>query len=559
MTASRTPRRIPRRVVIEVVTLAILAFTVLYRFNTLGGALGGFDNDHFVPFAYAKQVEAGEQPLRDFAGAGLQGAWPSLTFELSAWAQRMMGESLRSEALLSVIGLALAAAVTFRAAALVAPLPVAAGMTALSVLIEPKLYSYPKVLVLALAAWLCARYARERTAWLAVALGALTAAAFLFRHDFSVYVATGAVTAIAIAAGGAWRRALTHAAAYVVIILICLAPSAWFVSQYAGLGAYFEDSLFAVRQESRRTSRIERGVVWTAEDGRRLTPESFLDAPQNAAWWLFYASAALPVLVLAGAAVRKDDRARLWPAVAPSAVMALLVVPSFLRGNTAARVSDLAPLMAVLWAVALLVPFRATRWRAPAIAFAAVTVIACAATAQSVWTVGNVRSELDTSGWSDSPGKIGSQAARRWDELGALPAAYWSGEPSSASLRAVQYLHQCTAPEDRVIVLSYQPELLPLADRRFGGGGFGLVPGLLFLYRNQASMIGRWRREAVPIVLMQTGPEDATEIPFVLEYLRARYREAGTIDLDGGPVTVFADTGRTPVRTFGASGLPCFR
>jgi hypothetical protein len=186
-------------------------------------------------------------------------------------------------------------------------------------------------------------------------------------------------------------------------------------------------------------------------------------------------------------------------------------------------------------------------------------VSACAATAQSVWTVGNVRSELDTSGWSDSPGKIGSQAARRWDELGALPAAYWSGEPSSASLRAVQYLHQCTAPEDRVIVLSYQPELLPLADRRFGGGGFGLVPGLLFLYRNQASMIGRWRREPVPIVLMQTGPEDETEIPFILEYLRARYRNVGTIDLDGGPVAVFADTGRTPVRTFGASNLPCFR
>jgi hypothetical protein len=549
--------RIPPRGRVHLVALAILVFTALYRFNTLGGALGGFDNDHFVPFAYAKQVESGEQPLRDFAGAGLQGAWPSLTFELSAWAQRLMGESLRSEAVLSVLGLALAAAATCYAAALVAPLTVAAGVTALSVLIEPKLYSYPKVLVLALAAWLCARYAGDRRASLAVALGVLTAAAFLFRHDFAVYVAAGALTAIA--CGGAWRRALLHAAGYAAVTAICLAPSAWFVSKHAGLGTYLQDSIFAVRQESRRTSRIERGVVWAGEDGARLTPLTFLDEPQNAGWWLFYANAGLPLLVLAGAALRKEDRASLWPAVAPSAVMALLVVPSFLRGNTAARVSDLAPLMAVLWAAALVVPFRAARWRPAAIAFAVVTVLACAATAQSVWTVGNVRSELDTSGWSDSAGKIVRQAARRWDELGVLPTAYWSGEPASASLRAVQYLHECTAPDDRVIVLSYQPELLPLSGRRFGGGGFGMVPGLLFLYRNQATMIGRWRRETVPIVLMQTGPEDATEIPFILEYLHARYREAGTIDLDGGPVTVFADTGRTPVRTFGASKLPCFR
>ena len=46
---------------------------------------------------------------------------------------------------------------------------------------------------------------------------------------------------------------------------------------------------------------------------------------------------------------------------------------------------------------------------------------------------------------------------RRWRELGELPAAYWVGEAASRSLRAVQYLHLCTLPEDRVIVLSAGP------------------------------------------------------------------------------------------------------
>src|SRR5688572_32019310 len=90
-----------RALVRTIVAVLLLALTCLYRFNTLGGRFAGFDNDHFVPFAYAKQVEAGEQPLRDFDGLGLQGAWPSLTYEMSALVQRWFGDNLRSEALLT--------------------------------------------------------------------------------------------------------------------------------------------------------------------------------------------------------------------------------------------------------------------------------------------------------------------------------------------------------------------------------------------------------------------------------------------------------------------------
>ena len=90
--------------------VAVVAF--LYRFNTLGGTLGGFDNDHFVHFSRAIQMVHGEQPLRDFVDAGLQGGWPSLTYCASAWAQRIWGDSLLGEAYLTVGALAVAAAVT---------------------------------------------------------------------------------------------------------------------------------------------------------------------------------------------------------------------------------------------------------------------------------------------------------------------------------------------------------------------------------------------------------------------------------------------------------------
>ena len=103
-----TSSRIPRPVVISIVAILLFGGVFLYRFNTLGGAYGGFDNDHFLHFVHAKQVEAGEQPLRDFLDAGLQGARPSLTYELSAAAQRYLGDNLRSEALLTASGHTLA-------------------------------------------------------------------------------------------------------------------------------------------------------------------------------------------------------------------------------------------------------------------------------------------------------------------------------------------------------------------------------------------------------------------------------------------------------------------
>ena len=49
----RPPRRL---ILILVVAVLLFGWTFLYRFNTLGGALGGFDNDHFVRVMLAKQV-----------------------------------------------------------------------------------------------------------------------------------------------------------------------------------------------------------------------------------------------------------------------------------------------------------------------------------------------------------------------------------------------------------------------------------------------------------------------------------------------------------------------
>ena len=136
--------------IVAIVAALLFLFVACYRFNTLGGALGGFDTDPLRPVSLATQVEAGERLLRDFLD-GVQGAPPALTYDLSALAQRTLGDNLRSEAILTVVGVAVAAAVTFVAATYVAPWPVALVAATFSALLSPKLYGYPKVLVLAVA------------------------------------------------------------------------------------------------------------------------------------------------------------------------------------------------------------------------------------------------------------------------------------------------------------------------------------------------------------------------------------------------------------------------
>ena len=64
----------------------------------------------------------------------------------------------------------------------------------------PRLYSYPKIVLYALAVlgwWACVR--RPAPSRLA-ALGVLTAIAFLFRHDHGVYIGVGTATLLAASA-----------------------------------------------------------------------------------------------------------------------------------------------------------------------------------------------------------------------------------------------------------------------------------------------------------------------------------------------------------------------
>ena len=223
------------------VACALGAFACIYRFNTMGGSFGGFDNDHFVHFAYAKQLQAGERPLIDFVDVLLQGAWPPLTLGVSALGQQWLGDNLRSEAIVTIGAIGLAVALTFLAASALTRIGWALAATLVSVFVAPTLYNYPKVLVLAAVSVLIVLYAKRPTAARVVGAAGLTAVAFLFRHDLAVYAGIGILTVFAWT--GDRRRAVRHTSWYVALTLVLLTPSLLYVQRHYGLATYMREGL----------------------------------------------------------------------------------------------------------------------------------------------------------------------------------------------------------------------------------------------------------------------------------------------------------------------------
>lgn len=537
---------------------AVLVFVVvaLYRFNTLGGAFGGFDNDHFLSFIYGKHVQDGEQPLRDFLDAGLQGARPALVYELSAAAQRAFGNTLRSEALLTVTGVALGATATFAAGSVLAPWPVALVTALLSAFIGPKLYSYPKVLALAVAAFLVVRYAAKPTWKGTIAVGLWAAVAFLFRHDLAAYCLLGFVLTIAVAHRRAIATGALRVAACVAIAAVALAPSLWWIERYAGLGAYFRNGLALGRQEVGRTYL----AGWPVPRFDCGAASELFRCGDNAEAWVYYLILTLSVaaIVVGLRALRRDtEDGASGVALVSLGAVSLVVWVILLRGGLEGRFGDMAPVAAVLGA---LLAGRAIVGRrlASTLAWGSVALVLAGVTSAAVWAMQDVASELRLSGLTRSPLAVVARTRRVSADLGALPASVWSSDDTDPTMQAVRYLRSCTRPTDRVLVMAYAPEVIVFADRRFAGGRAAFVPGFFMTEQHARLTLARLAVESAPIALVESDSHYES-FPLIGEYMRARYEDAGTLVIGGDrTLRVMVDRTRVPASTRSA-GRPCFQ
>jgi hypothetical protein len=499
---------------------------------------------------------AREQPLRDFVDAELRGAWPALTYAVSAWAQQLGGRTLLPEAYLTVGLLALAHALVFVLALdLSRRWTVGLLAAAATIATMPKLYNYPKVLALVFGVWAVRAAAHKPTTRRLALAGAATAAAVLFRHDLGIYVAAAMGAALTVRDIDRWRLLVRHVAIYGAATIACLLPSVIWVQVYEGVPEYIRHAAASVAAEQGRTNL-------------RLPPidVSMPLAAGNlevAGYYLFWAVPLVAAAVLLprlaswrGPRLTREERATAIGLL----VMAALANVSFLRANLAERFSD------AVVAVALLAAWTAgaaALWRSALVRRLVVIapIVLLAGMLASNYMLSEVGRELDTSGLSDSWEEIARRYGVVRGELRRMPPVAWSGAEAQGTLVAARYVAECTRPTDRLLGIGPVHEIHVFARRGFAAGQAMFKLSLYTSIAHQRRALDRLRAQSVPIVIA-----DAEEYgyfddlyPFIAEHLTARYRDAGSIGVDGRPrFRVLVDADREPTRTDPVLGLPCF-
>src|SRR5438552_2363831 len=508
-------RRVTRNVAMAV---GLVAFG--FRFTTVRD----LTNDHYMHLAWAQQLLFGQLPGRDFVDPGMP-----LMYALSAIVQWIWPGPF-SEATLSCILLALAAAATFL---VVTDLTgsITLGVTAplFEIALEPRLYSYPKILVPAVALLLIQRYLRQPSRRRLVYLALWTAVAVLLRHDLGVYAAAGIGTALIVFNVSDWKRTARILVEYAAAVILIMSPYVIFVQWSEGITEHLHEALeFAKGEAHQRFLSPPAFPFWSAAGG--LASWSRMDC----AVFLFYAAHLLAIGALVLLVRSKEPTSDRRPVAAAGAAMLLMYLVVVLRHPIDSRVPDVAALFAIMGAWVL----ADTRRRgAPAFAIAITVAIASAA---RVWMLGDVGDRIKETRIAEGLGTV-ERTVESVKETGTV----WPWErfwPAGELPAAVRYLHACTTRDDAMLLTWAAPEYYYFAQRRFGAGhALFLPPDAFTTAHDQERMLARIRRERIPVILINESRNDefATAYPEVERYIRDSYVPVGEFEIrDGSRVAI---------------------
>ena len=514
-------------------------------------------NDHYLYLSAAQQILLGDMPDRDFVEPGML-----LQFLVSA-AGQAVAPGPSTEAILTAGFLAMAAAATCVGVSWLTGSIVAGGSAALlQVVIEPRLYSFPKILVPAVLLVLALRYARRPNRPALFLLALWVVAAFLFRHDIGTYAGVAAVVCVAMAARTAAGAARAGAALSTAVLLLLL-PYFAYLEWGGGVVGHVHGSIEFAKAEAHQF-RFDWPVLGFGASG---PADSALPwSKDDAAAFLFYCAYALPLvsmLLLGRAEYRRNVVVR--SAVGSAVVMGVFYAAILLRHPLVVRVQDLAAVYAILgaWCVVALIhvarawrPAVASPWR---ILLQGLVAVALAALLISVDVLDQTREKLQDMRVLRSAGTTLERArqvitgGREWPWR-----RYWPAGP----LDPIQYLDACTRPEDRIWVTWLAPEYYVFARRGFGAGLPSFqVPHSHTVPEDQAQMIARLDRDAVPIVLINESArsEFAGAYPQLDEYLRSRYwSPSGSFTIyDGSLISIVVRRGLRATSAYGSEAWPC--
>jgi hypothetical protein len=494
----------------RLVAVAVGGATAAFRLLTFSA----LENDHYVVLARAHQVLAGDLPVLDFEDPG----YP-LTYLLSALAAHLFGPSLAVEAVLDIVVVSIAAALTVVLAHHASgSLIVALAAAAVEVALYPRLYNAPKLFVPIAAIAFGWRYSASPTTTRLLALGVWTGLAFLVRHDFILYIGAASLVLIRGTGGDTATPTRRRIAIYAIAVTAVVLPWVVYVQWAAGVPAYVASAARFTLAEAQRTG------------GGTSAP--------------FYALVLLPVVVLAMSG-RPGGRGDGRPPLAPidvrfAAALSLLMNLVFLRDVVWTRLPDVAGLAVLLlaWLAGRLVRSRILAWTGAAVLAASAAVVALALARQGYGV--------------PMPADVIPHVRRVADRMADDGRTFDAGKPAT---RAAQYVKRCTAPSARVLVGGFAPEIPVLAGRPFAGGVPDFLPGYYESPVEVERTIARLERRPPAVAIMMEGSAPfVTKWPAVAAWLRARGFEERDGARIGPGITVWARPGEPSDPD---TGLPC--
>ena len=542
-----------RRRTVRITAAALGGLAFGFRLVTLSG----LSNDHYMHLAWAQQLLFGELPGRDFVDPGMP-----LLYALSAIVQHVWPGPF-SEGVLTCALLAVAASATFLVVTeLTGSIAFGVAATLFEIAMEPRLYSYPKILVPAVALLLIQHYLRHPSRLRLVWLAAWTGIAVLFRHDLGVYASAGIGAALLVEHGTNWRRTMNVLMQYAVALVALMSPYVLFVQWSNGIGEHLHEAIEFAKGEAHQ---------------RFITPPAFpFWANGNSTSWsqmdsavfLFYAAHALAILCLVLLGRSKERPTGREPVAAAGLAMLLMYLLVVLRHPIDSRIQDVAALLAVTGAWAL-----AESWQRATTAVSSgpppslvhrfvplgVAVIVVAGGVVNTWILSAVPTRLQETRVAGGFGTI-----KHTIEVVAETGTVWPWErfwPAGELPTAVRYLHACTTNRDAVLLTWAAPEYYYFAQRRFGAGhALFLPPDAFTTGHDQTRMLERIRRDRIPVVLINEGRSDefAKAYPDVDRYIRDAYVAVGTFKIrDGSLITVAIGRDVKSTGTYDPEGWPC--
>jgi len=594
------------------VLLLVALLTVVVLLITAGSQI--YDSNLFA-LSEATALLAGDHPYRDFFDSGMP-----LAAYMSAAAQLVSGRRLIGEFVLQwifivagvVLSFDLGLRVSRSAAAVLAVVPVVFLMLA-----STPTYHYQKLFFFPLTIWAAWRYIDHPSAGRCAALGFVTAAAFLSRHDFGIYCGWASILAwglprLTSPTSRPLRAVALDVAAYAAAVCVTLLPWAVVVQMNEGLVRYVQArttlyqepegvryaSLLAInpfhalgREPLPEPKPAVVGFLWNEnvdeamrhqlEQRHGLRPLGSRDALGRLQYEvsnvydleLFQ----LDPYISDGAGFqwnRLNDFRRHVPGVAnvlswfqqiTMLVPFLLVVSGCLeiwrhRHQRESISPDAARLML---AGGFLVIVDAALLRRPTYVVIVIPVtLALGArflAGRSLFGRGVAIAALILTTVTALVYARETTLFRPTEYGHALASGFSRllASPPDEGQPLTRYLRECTVPGDRLLVTGSTPfNVSYYAQRPIAGGQLAWKYGWRADREHEQESLALLRRQSVPFAVSTRDPvlADLSRYPRIREYLQQNYAE-----VEGSQGRILVDTRRRATGRFGPEGFPCFR